>query len=80
MKWYISNVPLPQYNVPFTFYCVVISLVSCFFNFTPKKEAQDENKTGYDICIRFDIPEGGEGRGWDMLAVGPLVNFLQIPF
>ena len=58
------------------FYCVTISLVSCFLNFTLKKEALDENKTGDEMCIRFDIPLGGGGRGWDMLAVGPLVNFL----
>ena len=81
LKWYISNVPFPQYNVPFMFYCVVISLVLCFLNFTPQKEALDENKTGYDMCIRFDIAlKAWGGRGWDMLAVGPLVNFLQIPF
>ena len=78
MAHFKCTIPSIQCTIHVLLCCEKFSLV--FLNFTPQKEALDENKTGYDMCIRFDIPEGGEGRGWDMLAVGPLVNFLQIPF
>ena len=50
-------------------------------NFTPQNEGLDGGFGLPNPCAKDSTsPRGGEDHGWDVLAVHPLVNFLQKAF
>ena len=84
LRWYMFNVIFLQYNVSFKFmlYCVVISLQQCLWNlkFTPQNKDLDGGFGSPKPCIKDSTSPWGNAGMWVVVAVHPLVDFLQKPF